>query len=735
MMEYPYGGGLTAGRVTENAIFMDNDGDIYIGAYNGVMSFNPMSLVSKKDSLANGPLITGISLFGKQITPAQRINDRQIVKSSILNGEEVKFDYDQNFINIRFSSLDYISGPYKHYKYRLIGVDPDWVELTSEDEPQAVYTSIPPGTYTFEVMASGIDGVWTTVPARMKIVIEPPFWKTWWAYMIYAVLGVLLLVIGIKIYISYKNRKIKEENELRELMQREELNQMKFQFFTNISHEFRTPLALIMTPLSHILKNETLTLELKNKLSKIYNNAENLLGQVNRLLDFRKLEMGGEKLNLSRCRIVQFVSLLIASFDNISESRNIQLKLDSIIPEDTDIYLDSHKLKHILTNLYSNAIKFTPEGGCITTMLSFDEIDKRKYLRISVKDTGIGIAEKDITNIFNRFYQANSSSDNPSGSGIGLHLVREYVKLHEGNISVESELGKGTTFSFIIPLDLTSTANEPIADTDNSIPADEHNREASADDKRPTVLIAEDNKEFRDFLSEYLSGEYNVVTTADGVDALNQTKKVHPDLIVTDLMMPRMDGIELITKLKQDISTSHIPVILLTAKASDESRIESYKVGADSYISKPFNYDVLQARIRTLMQQAERRKSQFRKDVDIEPSAVTITSIDEKLLQKALETVEKNIDNTSFSAVQLGEALGLSRSQLYRKFESVTGMSPADFILRMRLKRAAQLLRDTKLNVSEIADMTGFNSIKYFNKHFKEEFNQTPTEYRSSQPH
>lgn len=723
---YGYKNGINSGRVSENSAFMDSTGNIYFGGYNGVTYFDPLNLAYDKSKVSPAPLITGITLFDKRIIPGETIDKRIIVESSLLNDKSINLDYDENFLTVHFSSPDYVSGEMKQYKYRLNGYSPDWVEIGVGSEPQAIFTGLPPGEYLLEIITSGKDGVWTEIPATLKINIAPPLWKTWWAYLLYLLFAVGIITLAVRQYNSYKSRKLHEEAEKRELMQREELNQMKFQFFTNISHEFRTPLALIMTPLSHILQTDQLSDTLKDKLTLIYNNAENLLGQVNRLLDFRKLEMGGEKINLSRCRIVQFISYLIDSFRNVTDRKNIELNLDSNISDDTDIYLDTHKLRHILTNLYSNAIKFTGEGGRITTSVVMLEEKGEKFIKISVSDTGIGIPEKDLPKIFDRFFQSHNSKSNPSGSGIGLHLVREYVKIHGGTINVESKEGAGSTFSFTIPAKLHEIKDA----TTNR----ENHDLSSNDGKSDKILIVEDNNEFRDFLAKYLSSDFQVMTAVDGVDAIDKITKFGPDIIVTDLMMPRMDGMELISRLKQDIATSHIPIVLLTAKASDESRIEGYKVGADSYISKPFNYDVLQVRVKTLLAQAKKRQQKFRKDSDIEPSAVTITSIDEKLVQKALETVEKNMDNSSFTTVQLGEALGLSRSQLYRKFESITGMSPADFILRMRLKRAAQLLRDTKLNVSEIADMTGFNSIKYFNKHFKEEFSQTPTEYRSSQP-
>lgn len=726
---FAYGGGLTAGRISENATLLGRDGTVYFGGYNGVAYFNPSDLAPLRENAPESPLITSFSILDHNVAPGEKINGRAVIEKSVLNGEKITLNHDQNFFSIGFSSLDFVSGQHVQYRYRLKGYDRDWVEIGPGMPTRASYTGVPPGKYEFEVMAAGMDGLWSEIPASAIIVVKPPVWGTWWAKLIYVVLFLGTVGLSVRIYLRGRQRRMERQAEKLETARQDELNQMKFQFFTNISHEFRTPLALIMTPLSHLMNSSDMTDNVREKLKGVYNNAENLLGQVNRLLDFRKLEMGGERLNIGRCRIVQFTSYLISSFENVTEGKNISLSLDARLPEDTDVYLDSHKLRHILTNLYSNAIKFTPYGGRISTTLGKEESESGDMLRIDVSDTGSGIPEKDIPNIFGRFFQADNRSQDPTGSGIGLHLVSEYVKLHRGSISVESKEGVGSCFTILIPMNLA-----PSLSAETEVAKSNEGIEEKAKSGKSRILVVEDNTEFREFLLEYLSPYYDVVTATDGEDALAKAKEIIPDLVVTDLMMPLKDGLEFTKDLKEDISTSHIPVILLTAKASDEARIESYKAGADSYISKPFNFDVLLTRIAHLLKDAKERQSVFRRSKtarDIEPSQVTITSLDEKMVEKALKTVEENMDNSGFSTVQLGEALGLSRSQLYRKFESVTGMSPADFITRMRMKRAAQLLRDSQLNVSEIADMTGFNSTKYFNKHFKDEYGCTPTEYRT----
>lgn len=708
-------------RFNPVAAITGRDGAIYMGGFYGVTTINPSLFRSIAHDNEWSPRLCSLSIGDIEILPGILYQGREILQRPLADQKTITLAHDQNFITLRFSGLDYLSGSQQQYRYRLTGLDNEWHIIEPGAEPKATYTSLPQGAYTFEVYSCGLDGIWTPRAATLNIKVLPPWWATWWAYCIYILIAASIIGLWMRTVMHRRERKMQYAAQEAERRRRDDLTQMKFQFFTNVSHEFRTPLALIMTPLGKMISDQPEDSDLRRRLKQIYTNAEGLLSLVNRLLDFRRLEMGGEKLNLSRCRIAQMLQLMTASFVDVSAERGIDLVLQSDIPDDTDIYIDTTKLRHIITNLFSNAIKYSPNGGQITLHAWIAD----DALHITVADQGVGIAPDLLPKVFDRFFQVHGGADDPIGSGIGLHLVKEYVTLHKGQISVESQLGRGTTFIVDIPLNIKTQASLP----DDRIPT----TAPSPADGRNTLLVVEDNEEFLEFLREYLSAGYHVVTSRNGREALDKIEQgLQPDLIVTDLMMPQIDGNTLITRLKNDLATSHIPVILLTAKATDEARIESYRMGADSYISKPFNFDILEARVKTLLDQRRQRQKQFRRDTQIEPTAVTITSLDEKIVKKALETVEANIDNTSFSTLQLGEALGLSRSQLYRKFESITGMSPADFILKMRLKRAAQLLRDSQLNVSEIADMTGFNSIKYFNKHFKAEFAMTPTEYRSA---
>ncbi|KAA6326641.1 Sensor histidine kinase TodS [termite gut metagenome] len=388
-------------------------------------------------------------------------------------------------------------------------------------------------------------------------------------------------------------------------------------------------------------------------------------------------------------------------------------------------FFDKDKIYKVLNNLYSNAFKFTPDHGDLFTSIVLAEENGVKFVKISVSDTGCGIPEKDIATIFDRFYQNDNKKSGLIGSGIGLHLVKEYVSLHNGKIEVSSRVNQGSTFMVYLPTNLVgeksaenqpdNTDNEPVTTTNN----------------RKKLLIVEDNEEFRHFLTEQLSGEFNTIEAGDGEEGETASLQHSPDLIISDLMMPKLDGLEMCEHLKTNIQTSHIPIILLTARTSDEAKIESYKAGADSYIGKPFNFDVLLTRINMLIEQQEKRKELFHKAIEVTPSSITTTSLDEELVRKALQIVEKNMDNTEYSVEELSSDIGLSRSRLYRKLESIAGLSPNEFIRSIRLKRAAQLLKDSQYNVSEIADRVGFNTIKYFNKYFKEEFGTTPTQFRT----
>lgn len=715
--------GLQSGKFYDRSSLKSRNGSLYFGGHHGVNWFNATSM--HYNSSKNTPVFTAFYLFNSLIKTNAEYKGRVILNSPINNTSEIELNYKENFISFEFAGLNYVNPTHTYYKYKLENYDQGWTEIERSGIGTASYTGLQPGEYCFVVYTANNDKVWGDTPAKMKIKIFPPFWMTGYAYLFYAAFLLILIFILIKYLIKRKTKKQMEIEEQKRIKQKEELDQMKFRFFTNVSHEFRTPLTLIMTPLNSLIQQSENPL--KEKLRLIYRNANNMLELINQLLDFRKLEMGGEKLNLSKSDFVEFMKYIHSSFKEAAINRNIDFIMEC---ECSELYMcfDKSKMQKILNNLYSNALKFTSDQGFISTSITMKRQSDRDFVSVDITDSGCGIEKEDIDSIFDRFYQSNSDDLAGTGSGIGLHLVKEYVLLHEGKISVNSEKGEGSIFSLLLPIDIEcgKTEEQETQETHFSDISITHSYA-----ERKTILVVEDNIEFSHFLVEQLSDMFNILEANDGEKGENLAVQKSPDLIISDLMMPKVHGLELCARIKSNIETSHIPFILLTARVSDEARIESYKSGADSYISKPFNMSVLLARIDMLFEQMERRKETFHKTIEISPSSITITSVDEEFVKKAIQFVEDNMDNPEYSVNQLSSDLAMSRTQLYRKFESITGLTPNDFIRSIRLKRAAQLLKDSSYNISEISDMVGFNSIKYFNKYFKEQFGSTPTQYRS----
>ncbi|MDR0681107.1 MAG: helix-turn-helix domain-containing protein [Dysgonamonadaceae bacterium] len=714
--------GLQSGKFYDGSSLKTSNGMLYFGGIHGFNVFNPQKLYYNTGK--NKPLFTSLKLFNSPIYENTEYKGRIILKQPINKTDEIQLKYNENFISVEFAGLNFVNPSRTYFRYKLENYDKDWNEIETAGSGLLTYTGLPPGKYKLNVYTANNDKTWGDEAVSLTIIISPPFWATIYARIFYFLLvtGSALLLTS---YLNKKNRKQLEKQQMQEKQkQKEELDQMKFRFFTNISHEFRTPLTLIMTPLGRLIQQLT-DESLKLKLSSIYRNAEDMLGLINQLLDFRKLEMGGEKLKLSTEDFVKFAKQTYHTFKEIAETKSINFTFES---EHKQLFLkfDKDKIRKILNNLYSNALKFTPENGLISTTITLTEDSGREYVKIKIADTGCGIPEKEQQTVFDRFYQSKNNEFGKIGSGIGLHLVKEYVELHGGQITVSSKLNEGSVFAVYIPVD--PVENE-LAET-RTLPENETENIISSPKKQKTLLIVEDNQEFRYFLAEQLSDKFLVLQAANGKQGEEIAVKKFPDLIVSDLMMPVLNGLEMCEHLKTNIQTSHIPIILLTARLSDEAKIESYKAGADSYIAKPFNFEVLFARIEMLIEQQEKRKKRFLRTIEIAPGNITTTSIDEELIKKALLFVEKNINNPEYSVEELGSDVALSRSQLYRKFQSILGLSPNEFIRSIRLKRAAQLLKDSQYNISEISDRVGFYTIRYFNRYFKDEFGMTPTQYR-----
>lgn len=725
--------GLQSGMFYDHAALKAKNGMLYFGGAHGFNYFNPGHMVCEE--AANRPILTGLSIFNTPVRVGEEYEGHVVLSAPMSRTDKIELRYDENFISIAFSGLNYANPSHTYYKYRLKNYEEGWTENRAASLGRAVYTGLRPGEYEFEVYAANGDKVWSKEPARLSIVVHPPFWETYYAMAVYALVAIGMVYWLSRIYVRREKEKMMEERRENARKQQEHLEEMKLRFFTNVSHEFRTPLTLILTPLGSLIKQQG-DVDLKQRLTVIYRNAEKLLRLVNQLLDFRKLEMQGERLTVSMGDMVVFVRDAVEAFRELAEGKGITLTFES---KKGHFYMnyDHDKVHKVVSNLMSNAVKFTPSGGRIAVAVEERARNGRGYAAISVCDTGCGMDEQDKAHIFTRFYQVEDGHKTQPGSGIGLHLVKGYVDLHGGEVTVDSSPGEGSTFTVLLPADLQHDEKAAVPHGEDKDTVGEAVLSAEYEDEEPSegrkkLLVVEDNADFRAYLVRELSADFDVVEAGDGVEGEEMVREEWPDLVISDLMMPRRDGIAFCQRMKNDIHTSHIPFILLTAKMSDDARIESYQAGADSYISKPFNFELLQVRVRKLIEQREARKETFRKNIEITPSEITTTSLDEEFVKKALAFVEKNMGNAEYSLEDLSKDLGLSKTHLNRKLTVILNMKPLQFIRSVRLKRAAQLLVGSQYNVVEIADKVGFNTIKYFNRYFKEEFGMTPTQYREA---
>ncbi|MGM9735151.1 MAG: ATP-binding protein [Candidatus Cryptobacteroides sp.] len=714
--------GVSSGAFFQKSVLTAPDGKIYFGGAHGICEIDPGRLFQEKS--AHRPMISSIMVGGKALETGKEFNGRVVLNDEIDRTDRIVLKHDETFLTFEFSNINYQNPQHTSYLFKLENFDKEWNLLTSSPLGKAQYTFLEPGEYRFLVKAANNGMDWGE-PAEIRITIRPPFYRSIAAYVIYAILGIGALILIVYMIDRRARRRIRENREMEERRRKEELDQMKFRFFTNISHELRTPLSLIMLPLESVMK-ELKDSPVMSKLTTMHNNAEQLLSLVNHLLDFRKLEMGGEKLHLVIGNISEFTGNIASSFRDAAQKRGITLSIEDDMLNPIMAF-DSTQMQKMQNNLLSNALKFTPDGGMIHIRLSQDE--KRRMV-LEVSDTGIGIPSEDLEHIFDRFYRSDNT-ELRTGSGIGLSLVKQYAEMHSGSISVVSEVGKGSTFTLVIPTDLSVDA----VDKHQEVQAENESID-EVTDKEETVfkrqiMLVDDNKDFREYIVGELSSEYEVTAAEDGVQCLEMLKTSNPEVVICDVMMPNMDGFAVTKAIKSNIETSHIPVILLSARTSEDIRLEGYETGADAYLTKPFKLDILQARIRNLIEERSRRIASFSKDEKISPSEVTITTIDQRLMTRIMESIEKNMDNSEYSVEELSSDVGMHRMNLYRKIQSLAGMTPSEFIRAMRLKRAAQLLRDDpNLTVSEVSDMVGFNTQKYFTKYFKEMFGVPPSQYR-----
>lgn len=702
-------------------------GNLFFGTQDGYYIVNPADV--KEMKYTGHPIFTSLRVNNQELVPGKEVDGRTILTSALSATEKLVLKHHENFITILFSGLNFDMPSHTYYKYRLKGMSDRWIEMNPQDGVgRANFTDLAPGSYVLEVYSAGFDKVWSEQPATLLIEVQPPLWATWWAKLIYLLFFIAILTWGYR-WKMEQNRKRMEDEKYKEL------EEMKYRFFTNISHEFRTLLTLIITPMGSILKRTTDS-ETRHQLNDVSRNAGDLLQLVNQLLDFRKMEMNGERLNLQSGNLNEFIQYTTMKFMPLAEQKNIRLTFEDKT-EGLFMYFDKDKVGKVLTNLLSNAFKFTKAGGKVNVCLEKCILDSRRCAHIVVEDTGCGIPKEEQGHVFERFYRTEQdSSSQQIGSGIGLNMVYEYIQLHEGKVSLESEEGKGSRFIVDIPTDLKREVQQE-ASEENCIASpvmdDVVDGAVGVQTSRKiekTVLVVEDNEDFSHFLSQELGRIYNKVLMAkDGIEGAMKAEAENPDIIVSDVMMPRMNGTDMCRRIKENIETSHIPIILLTAWSTDEGRATGYKAGADAYIAKPFDMEVLLARISNLLEKQEKRQRDFSHSISLDPKTVTDSSPDEDFLKEVIACIEKNIDNSEYTIDSLSTDIVMSRMSLYRKMKSLTGQTPADFIRTVRLKTAAKLLKEEKCTVSEACYRTGFASPQNFSKHFKEMFGVLPSQY------
>ena len=706
-----------------------HNGIIAIGGLYGVNVFAPDHI--RYNKMLPNVMFTGLSLFDEAVKVGQSYGGRVLIEKELNDVDNVAFDYKQNIFSVSFASDNYNLPEKTQYMYKLEGFNNDWLTLPLGVH-NVTFTNLAPGKYVLRVKAINSDGYVGMKEATLGIVVNPPFWMSWWAYLLYAIGLVVVLFLARYRMLKREREKFHLQQIENEVAKNEEINNMKFRFFTNVSHELRTPLTLIISPLEGMLKETTDELQ-STRLQLMYRNAQRLLHLVNQLLDFRKGEMSTHQLSLSEGDIISYVHSVCNSFLLMADKKHIQFSFFSGI-DTFSMAFDADKVGKIVMNLLSNAFKFTPEGGRVTVMIEH-VAGTPDMLEIKIADTGIGISDVDKEHIFERFYQADHKGvEETTGNGIGLSLVRDFVTLHEGEVKVFDNIGTGSVFVIQFPVKHVETQVQLPSETGISI-GEEEDKEIKEETERrdfPLLLIVDDNEDFRIFMRYSLELQYRVKLAVNGKEAWEMMQEELPDLVISDVMMPQMDGNELCRLIKQDKRTAHIPVILLTARQNTEAKLEGLQTGADDYVTKPFNMTILVLRIRKLIE-LSRYHRVTQGMIDPAPSEIVITSLDEKLIEKAIKYVEDNMSRTELSVEELSRELGMSRVHLYKKLLQITGKTPIEFIRVIRLKRAAQLLRESQLHVSEVAFEVGFNNPKYFSRYFKDEFGVLPSVYQEKE--
>lgn len=746
-INYYAGDGLQGNEFTHGAFYKDEAGKVYFGGINGITYFQPSSIESVlKDTKV---WITDFSIFNQPVRKNTRSGRHTVIYTSVPDANMFQLAHYDNTFSIVFSTLQYNNPEQISYQYKIEELSNQWLS-TEPGVNRVTYNNLLPGKYTFHVRALSHGNL--SEIRTVKILITPPWYEMWWAYCIYAFLFGLL-VLGIVNYILSRMR------HRREIMKREhaeQLNEAKLQFFINISHEIRTPMTLIINPLEKLLA-EKKGGEVQKTYLMIYRNAQRILRLINQLMDIRKLDKGQMFMKFRETDMVGFIDDVMLTFDYMARKKKIHFSFEHVMPQ-LKVWVDMNNFDKILMNIFSNAFKYTPEQGEITVILSTGRDSTRcdplkEYFEITVTDNGIGLDREKIERIFERFYQIdNDVTKSNFGTGIGLHLSRSLVELHHGIILAENrEDAPGSRFIIRMPLGSAHLRTDELEDVEAVITPhtvlvkpektdleeafeeeeDEESKKAGKSKNRMRILIVEDEEEILSYLKEELEGDYRIMTRKNGREAYDTILADTPDLVISDIMMPEMDGLSLCRKIKQNTNVNHVPVILLTAKSKPEDTMEGMATGADAYMVKPFNTELLKSTIANLIANRKLLKSKFSgaQQQEDKVQKLSMKSADEILMSKIMKVINENLSNPDLNVEMLAANVGLSRVHVHRKLKELTNLSARDFIKNIRLQQAAALLKEKKLTVSEVAYATGYTNLSHFSSSFKEVHGMSPKEY------
>ncbi len=719
---YPGGNEIPISRFTEGCCLKSKNGDLIFGGHDGFLKFAPKEIT--KSEFISPVKFTRLFISNQEINTNSKIDGKKILNQEISFTKNITFDYASSSFLLEFSSLHFGNRNGIRYAYMLEGEDVDWHYLNGS-VGRASYSKLNPGKYILKVRGTNNDGKWNEEETLLKIRIKPPLWASPFFIIFYFI---LLILITVALFYYFLSRS-KMQNELK-------IAKIRQQFFTNISHEFRTPLSLIIGPIEKLAHNNNLDIKGKSFVDLIDKNARRLLWLTNQLLDFRKLENKSLELRLSEFDIIQFTKKVFSLFTDKAERKEIKYSFDSDFKH-LEVKMDLRKIETILFNLLSNAFKFTREKGEITVTIKSCDFNSENGLCISVNDSGIGIPKEDQQKIFERFYQSKEAIKMERGSGIGLTLVNEYVRMHHGKIVLVSKLNVGSEFQIMLPMNVNySSENVLNTKPETNDPLLKVNKKDKIEVQimnsvsgKPLILLIEDEKEISDFIRISLNENYNVKVASNGKIAFQIIAQQIPDLVISDIVMPEMDGIEFTKKFKGNPKTAHIPLILLTGQLQTEMQLEGLKVGADAYITKPFEIALLEIRIENFLKRQEKFTEYLKLNSLSRPKDVHIASQDEKLLEKVVRCIEKHISDSELNIDKVCSETGLSHSVLYRKIKNLTGQTVNEFIRTVRVRRAEQLLRTKKFSVSEVAYETGFSNHSYFTKCFRKLYKMTPKEF------